>query len=630
MIAQAITEDRAYQSMGVELDRIWMGAMSWGLVRPENPQGNGAGGGWSAVPAHPREGSQTIRTVHTMLSMETRIRKHRPWNDVVSAVMSRGGRDGCARGAGRRRMVAGVLAATAGVCLGVGVGAVPAAAVPAAGPAPAVAAQAAVPKGLESFYNQTVEWYDCGKTGGMEKSADKTGFQCARVTVPLDYSKPDGQTIEIAMKKHVATGSVRQGSLFMNPGGPGMSGVNQVETMADMNFAGVQEAYDIIGFDPRGVGSSTAITCTSAAETPAVAEAAPADVAADDTTFEQRAPQNAAWVKQLEANCAVNTAPAELLDHVDTVSVARDLDVLRALSGNDKLNYVGFSYGTYLGAHYAELFPANTGRMVFDGAVDPSLSYSERSRGQALGYERALRNYVEWCHAGQSCPLTGDTDAGVKQVGDLISSANQTPVPSSDPNRPVKGSEILQVMVEHFRYSDVAWPTLTEMLNQTINQHDASGFRTLLDQISTQASVVVGPMYGTNCLDYRVEGDMVTWATQSKELERIAPRFGRIYEGADLGCQSWGHNTTRPSTAIHAKGAAPILVVGTTGDPATPYEWAMALAGQLESGQLLTWEGNGHTAYANPAHGPCVTSAVDTYLLTGAMPKKGLTCHGQE
>ena len=527
-------------------------------------------------------------------------------------------------------MVAGVLAATAGVCLGVGVGAVPAAAVPAAGPAPAVAAQAAVPKGLESFYNQTVEWYDCGKTGGMEKSADKTGFQCARVTVPLDYSKPDGQTIEIAMKKHVATGSVRQGSLFMNPGGPGMSGVNQVETMADMNFAGVQEAYDIIGFDPRGVGSSTAITCTSAAETPAVAEAAPADVAADDTTFEQRAPQNAAWVKQLEANCAVNTAPAELLDHVDTVSVARDLDVLRALSGNDKLNYVGFSYGTYLGAHYAELFPANTGRMVFDGAVDPSLSYSERSRGQALGYERALRNYVEWCHAGQSCPLTGDTDAGVKQVGDLISSANQTPVPSSDPNRPVKGSEILQVMVEHFRYSDVAWPTLTEMLNQTINQHDASGFRTLLDQISTQASVVVGPMYGTNCLDYRVEGDMVTWATQSKELERIAPRFGRIYEGADLGCQSWGHNTTRPSTAIHAKGAAPILVVGTTGDPATPYEWAMALAGQLESGQLLTWEGNGHTAYANPAHGPCVTSAVDTYLLTGAMPKKGLTCHGQE
>ena len=626
MIAQAITEDRAYQSMGVELDRIWMGAMSWGLVRPENPQGNGAGGGSSAVPAHPREGSQTIRTVYTMLSMETRIRKHRPWNDVVSAVMSRGGRDGCARGAGRRRMAAGVLAATAGVCLGVGVGAVPAA----AGPAPAVAAQAAVPKGLESFYNQTVEWYDCGKTGGMEKSAEATAFKCAKVKVPLDYSKPDGQTIEIAMKKHVATGSVHQGSLFMNPGGPGMSGVNQVETMADMNFAGVQEAYDIIGFDPRGVGSSTAITCTSAAETPAVAEAAPADVAADDTTFEQRAPQNAAWVKQLEANCAVNTAPAELLDHVDTVSVARDLDVLRALSGNDKLNYVGFSYGTYLGAHYAELFPANTGRMVFDGAVDPSLSYSERSRGQALGYERALRNYVEWCHAGQSCPLTGDTDAGVKQVGDLISSANQTPVPSSDPNRPVKGSEILQVMVEHFRYSDVAWPTLTEMLNQTINQHDASGFRTLLDQISTQASVVVGPMYGTNCLDYRVEGDMATWATQSKELERIAPRFGRIYEGADLGCQSWGHNTTRPSTAIHAKGAAPILVVGTTGDPATPYEWSMALAGQLESGQLLTWEGNGHTAYANPAHGPCVTSAVDTYLLTGAMPKKGLTCHGQE
>ena len=558
-------------------------------------------------------------------------------------------------------MVAGVLAATAGVCLGVGVGAVPAAAVPAAGPAPAVAAQAAVPKGLESFYNQTVEWYDCGKTGGMEKSADKTGFQCARVTVPLDYSKPDGQTIEIAMKKHVATGSVRRGSLFANPGGPGYSGVEMVEDNEKQFSPDLNTSYDIIGFDPRGIGDSTPITCTGAGETPAGgaargamgaedplsdsirADAAGVDPAPPEDTevpaagaaeggadFKTLIDEITKNYRQKEADCASATKPAGLLDHVDTVSVARDLDVLRALSGDEKLNYLGFSYGTYLGAHYAELFPANTGRMVFDGAVDPSLSYSERSRGQALGYERALRNYVEWCHAGQSCPLTGDTDAGVKQVGDLISSANQTPVPSSDPNRPVKGSEILQVMVEHFRYSDVAWPTLTEMLNQTINQHDASGFRTLLDQISTQASVVVGPMYGTNCLDYRVEGDMVTWATQSKELERIAPRFGRIYEGADLGCQSWGHNTTRPSTAIHAKGAAPILVVGTTGDPATPYEWAMALAGQLESGQLLTWEGNGHTAYANPAHGPCVTSAVDTYLLTGAMPKKGLTCHGQE
>ena len=270
-----------------------------------------------------------------------------------------------------------MLAAVAGVCLGVGAGTVPAAAAPASGPAPAAAAtKAAVPKGLESFYGQKVEWYDCAATGGMEKSADKTGFQCAKVTVPLDYSQPGGQTIEIAMKKHLATGSTRQGTLFMNPGGPGGSGVNSVGTMATSTFAGVQKAYDIIGFDPRGVGSSTAVNCTSDTELEAKTEDAPVNAGEGATTFEQRAAVISAQFKQFEASCAANTKPAELLDHVDTVSVARDLDVLRALSGDQKLNYAGFSYGTYLGAHYAELFPANTGRMVLDGALDPSLSLS--------------------------------------------------------------------------------------------------------------------------------------------------------------------------------------------------------------------------------------------------------------
>ena len=519
------------------------------------------------------------------------------------------------------RVFAGVLAAAAGVCLGVGAAAVPA------------AAQAAVPKGLESFYNQTVNWYDCGATGGMEESAEATGFKCAKVTVPLDYSKPDGQTIEIAMKKHVAAGSKRQGSLFMNPGGPGASGVENVEGMVDSTMAGVQGAYDIIGFDPRGIGASTSITCTSA-QASAVAEAAPAQ--GGTGTFEQRAATVSAQTKQMEAGCAANTAPPELLDHVDTVSVARDLDVLRALSGSDKLNYLGFSYGTYLGAHYAELFPANTGRMVLDGALDPSLTYNERRQGQAQGFERALRNYVEWCHseqavqAGQSCPLTGDIDAGVQQIGDLFTSANKTPVPSSDPNRPVTGEDMKQI-VELLLYApESAWGGINEALDQAINHNGASIFRIAMDQVAAQPPVNMGAMTSTNCLDYRVEGDMATWKAQSEALEKIAPRFATTLEGGDLICQSWGHSGTKAPKALHAKGAAPILVVGTTGDPATPYEWSIALAGQLESGRLLTWEGNGHLAYGNPSHGPCVTNAVDNYLLTGTMPKKGLTCHGNE
>ena len=530
----------------------------------------------------------------------------------------------------RRRVSAGVLAAVAGVCLGVGAGAVPAAALPAAGPAPAASSKAAVPQGLESFYSQKVEWYDCVATAGVEKSADRTGFQCAKVTVPLDYSQPDGQTIEIAMKKHLATGSVRQGTLFMNPGGPGGSGVDNVGAMATTTFAGVQKAYDIIGFDPRGVGSSTAITCSTDAETKAMEGVSPVDGAGAPVAFEKRATVMSEHFKQLEADCASRTKPTELLDHVDTVSVAWDLDILRALSGDQKLNYTGFSYGTYLGATYAELFPTNTGRLVLDGALDPSLSYSERRQGQALGFERALRNYVAWCQSGQSCPLTGGTDAGVQQIGDVFTSANQSPVPSSDPNRPVTGEEMKRIVGFVLYFPENSWSAVSEALGQVINQHDASTFRAMADEIAAHPQVNTGANIGINCLDYRVEGNMATWTAQSKELERIAPRFATVSEAGDLGCQAWGHTGTRPSKALHAKGAAPILVIGTTGDPATPYEWAEALADQLDSGQLLIWEGNGHAAYTNSGHGPCVTQAVDTYLLTGTMPKKGLTCHGKQ
>ena len=531
---------------------------------------------------------------------------------------------------GRRRVSAGVLAAVAGVCLGVGAGVVPAAAVPAVGSAPAASFKAAVPKGLESFYGQKVAWYDCVATGGVEKSADKTGFQCAKVKVPLDYSKPDGQTIEIAMKKHQATGSVRQGTLFVNPGGPGYSGVEMVENNEIQFSPALNQAYDIIGFDPRGVGSSTAITCSTDAEAKAMEGVSPVDGAGAPVAFEKRATVMSERFKQLEADCASRTKPTELLDHVDTVSVARDLDILRALSGDQKLNYAGFSYGTYLGATYAELFPANTGRLVLDGALDPSLSYSERRQGQALGFERALRNYVAWCQSGQSCPLTGGTDAGVQQIGDVFTSANQSPVPSSDPNRPVTGEEMKRIVGFVLYFPESSWSAVSEALGQVINQHDASAFRAMADQIAAQPQVNAGANIGINCLDYRVEGDMATWTAQSKELERIAPRFATVTEAGDLGCQAWGHTGTQPSKALHAKGAAPILVIGTTGDPATPYEWAEALADQLDSGQLLTWEGNGHAAYTNSGHGPCVTQAVDTYLLTGTMPKKGLTCHGKQ
>ncbi|MEG8105902.1 alpha/beta fold hydrolase [Actinomyces sp. CCUG 33915] len=487
-----------------------------------------------------------------------------------------------------------------------------------------------MPKGLESFYGQKVEWYDCVATAGVEKSADKTGFQCAKVTVPLDYSQPDGQTIEIAMKKHLATGSTRQGTLFANPGGPGYSGVDMVENNETQFSPTVNQAYDIIGFDPRGVGSSTAVNCTSDTELEAASEGTPVNAGEGGMTFEQRAAVISAQFKQFEASCAANTKPTELLDHVDTVSVARDLDVLRALSGDQKLNYAGFSYGTYLGAHYAELFPANTGRMFLDGAQDPSLSFTELIKGQARGFERALRNYVAWCQSGQNCPLSGDVDAGVQQIGGIFTSADQSPVPSSDVTRPVTGDDMKQVVSVMLYSPETAWDTLNEAFGEVVNENNAWAFRSIADQLDAQPLANTGALISVNCLDYRVEGDMATWKAQSEELQKISPRFASTFDGVELGCQAWGHTGTQPSKALHAKGSAPILVIGTTGDPATPYEDAVALADQLDSGQLLTWEGNGHTAYASSGSGPCVTKAVDTYLLTGTMPKKGLTCHGTE
>ena len=308
--------------------------------------------------------------------------------------------------------------------------------------------------------------------------------------------------------------------------------------------------------------------------------------------------------------------------------MARDLDVLRALSGNEKLDYVGFSYGTYLGAHYAELFPSNTGRMVLDGAVDPSLSLGDRGSGQAKGFERSLRTYVEQCQAGQAgqnCPLTGDTDAGVQQIRDLITAADQTPLKTSDPNTTVDGSKI-RVVVRRLLYSSEYWSFLTYALDQAITQQDGSYFQALYGPATTGTSAPT--FYAVNCLDIPVQGDMAGWEKEYRQNIQDSPTFGASLSNQDVRCQAWGHNGTRKPAPIHAKGAAPILVVGTTGDPATPYAWSQAMAQQLESGRLLTWEGNGHTAYGRS--GACIQRAVDGYLINGTMPEPGTTCKGDE
>ena len=603
----------------------------------------------------------------------TRTLRQRPADSGRASAAQASAQSSMTGGAPRRRRTSiGVLAVLVGGCLsacGTGLA-------PAAGGSATVAGP--IPSGLESFYRQAVTWYPCAATDGMEKASETTAqasasttaaatasaqtaapssdgatgtagsseeetdtatFSCAVITVPLDYANPTGETISIAVKKRAATGGHAQGALFINPGGPGDSGVSFAERAGNAFSPDLLNAYDIIGFDPRGVGSSTAITCssdddssgsTAEPSTSAGATASPSagTEASGGESYEEWAESTRQSFQELTEQCASHTEPAALLDHVDTVSAARDLDILRALAGQEKLNYLGFSYGTYLASVYAETFPGNTGRMVLDGAIDPSLSLAEQGLGQAKGFEQALRTYVDYCQNSTGCPLSGGTDAGVQQIRDLITSANSTPLATGDPNRTVTGSDIVAALSEYLYTTEQNWEPLNKALDQAINHRDGSAFVASEEQDTSSKDDGGGAFQAVTCLDYPVEGDKTTWAAQYEQAKREAPVFADSAVGMDLVCSVWGHNGTRKPTQIHARGAAPILVVGTTGDPATPYAWSKSLAEQLDSGQLLTWEGNGHTAYGGDAS--CVNDAVDAYLISGTMPKKGLTCHGNE
>ena len=604
-----------------------------------------------------------------MPPMTTTVRR-RPADSGRAIAAQASAQSSMTGGASRRRRTSiGVLAVLVGGCLsacGTGLA-------PAAGGSATVAGP--IPSGLESFYRQAVNWYPCAATDGVEKASETTAqasasttaaatasaqtaapssdgaagsseeetdtatFSCAVITVPLDYANPKGETISIAVKKRAATGGHAQGALFINPGGPGDSGVSFAERAGNAFSPDLLEAYDIIGFDPRGVGSSTAITCssdddssgsTAEPSTSAGATASPSagTEASGGESYEEWAESTRQSFQELTEQCASYTEPAALLDHVDTVSAARDLDILRALAGQEKLNYLGFSYGTYLASVYAETFPGNTGRMVLDGAIDPSLSLAEQGLGQAKGFEQALRTYVDYCQNSAGCPLSGGTDAGVQQIRDLITSANSAPLATGDPNRTVTGADIVAALSEYLYTTEQNWEPLNKALDQAINHRDGSAFAASEEQDTSSKDDGGGAFQAVTCLDYPVEGDKTTWASQYEQAKREAPVFADSAVGMDLVCSVWGHNGTRKPAQIHARGAAPILVVGTTGDPATPYAWSKSLAEQLDSGQLLTWEGNGHTAYGGDAS--CVNDAVDAYLISGTMPKKGLTCHGNE
>ncbi|MCQ9165027.1 alpha/beta hydrolase [Arthrobacter sp. STN4] len=483
---------------------------------------------------------------------------------------------------------------------------------PATAPTVVASAQASVigdvPADLAPYYGQVVTWTSCNG-----------GFQCAKVKVPLDYAKPGGESIKLAVTRLPATGK-RLGSLLVNPGGPGGSGVDLVVNSGRQYFsAKLRAAYDIVGFDPRGVQRSDPVKCLDDAQMDASRQK---DYDMSTTAGFQAAEADS---KAQTGLCVKNSG--DILDHVDTVSSARDMDILRAVVGDAKLNYMGFSYGTKLGATYAGLFPSRVGRFSLDGALDPSLGIDQISMGQAVGFENALHAWAKNCLGTKDCPVSGTVDGAVEQIRQLNAVYTKTPQQTSS-GRVVTGTEFTNA-VAFAMYSTDLWEPLAAALKQAF-AGDASGMLMLADYSADRGSDgkynsnTAAAFTAINCLDYPMDSDTAHMRTDAAALEKASPTFGALLAYSGLTCKYWPFPATGRPAPIAAPGAGPILVIGTTGDPATPYKWAQSLAKQLDSGVLVTWKGNGHTAYGRANQ--CLTSTVDDYFVNGKVPAAGTTC----
>ncbi|RJF41225.1 alpha/beta fold hydrolase [Actinomyces sp. 2119] len=534
--------------------------------------------------------------------------------------------------------------------------------------APSPATPGAASPGLQRFYDQGLAWVGC--EDGSE------GYECATLTVPLDYDQPDGQTITLALKRLPASdGDAEGGSLFLNPGGPGGSGVDLVPAASTFFTPETLSTYDVIGFDPRGVGSSTPLTCWSQEDVaayledlrareqegndPAVAAAllglsSEEDLEASSPagpmelmTMRSQADSAEAMVavgQEYASACETYSEVPEILDHMDTVTVTRDMDVMRQVVGDQKLNYLGISYGTYLGAFYADLFPDRVGRTVLDSAMDPSITRSQVHADNVAHYEYTLRTYVESCLGEQGCPLSGTTQEALDQLDTFLTGLDADPLPVDDQPFGLDREQMLNLILRITTQNQGYWPYLTEGLAQAMNERNGT---TLVDNVMTVSSLVGGDsgvqeqlptpeqvaqdwnsnfaFYGVHCSDYPDTGDEATWDAHAADLKESYPFFyndTRAY--IDAFCHGWGHaEDARDPAPLSASGSDPILVVGVYDDSQTPYPWSVALADQLEAGHLLSVN---EALHGSVGRNTCSTQAINTFLTEGTLPQEGQVC----
>lgn len=450
--------------------------------------------------------------------------------------------------------------------------------------------------GMARYQNQKISWSTCGE------------LECAKVIVPLDYAKPDGQAITLALSRRRSTTTPRIGTLFINPGGPGGSGQSYVSSYQATGLGG----FDIIGWDPRGSGESTPVKCFSDAE----ADKYLALDASPDNEQENQALLDA--TKKYAQSCLANSGA--LLSHISTQDTARDLDLLRQLVGDKQLYYDGVSYGTFIGATYAQMFPKNVGRLVLDGAVNIT---EDTSVIQSMGFDTALENFATWCAGQQSCNWGNSVEAVKKTLSTWLDKLDQQPVQVGD-------RELTQTLATlgialYLYFDESVYPQLVKVVNAAMSGEGAA----LLwagDQLNgREDSGHYGSLFHSFsailCADTPDDGVAAAYK-EWKSDEKKAPFFAK-YMGVGYVCPVWTA-APAPKLTLTGKGAAPIMVIGGTGDSATPYKQAQWMANQLDSGFLLTFDGAGHGAYGGKS--TCIDNAVVAYLTKGTVTPSGKVC----
>jgi pimeloyl-ACP methyl ester carboxylesterase len=463
---------------------------------------------------------------------------------------------------------------------------------------------------LAEYYGQALRWSDCGG-----------GFDCTTVRVPLDYANPSGSTIDLAVTR--LTDGHPRGSLLVNPGGPGASGVEFAQVAANVFSPAVLAAYDVVGFDPRGVARSEPVECATDQQ---LDEFLAVDWTPDSPAEEVDLGSVAA---QLGAGCDRKTPG--IAAHMSTVEAARDMDVVRAVLGDEKLNYLGLSYGTRLGATYAELFPARVGRMVLDGAWPTSLTLDQFVDGQAQAYDLSLSRFVADCLKLVSCPVSGSVDSGVQQIREFLARLDARPIPTGQ-QRELNEALATAAIYSALYFPPSSWKQLRTALNAAFSDN-GEPLLAILDQAigrdhysGVYADNYVEATFGVLCLDSPASGGVAHAQQLARKLTLRAPVFGAYRGWNTITCWHWPARAapTNPPEPSHAVSSNPIIVLSTKYDPATPYQWGVQLAQELDSATLLTYDGDGHTAYRRGS--ACVDSAVDAYLTDGAMPAAGTVC----